>query len=258
MKKVSIFLLVLAVIVVAYFVGARGGIRSAFKASVEKVTASGNWTPERRLKDPVGYSQFVEARLRADVATYDKLRADLDKSSYDLSRQIDEKEKTLASKAALLDAFLGALDKGKFPVEIYGSTYDESQLKTQIYSINQELEFGRKGVDEFKKAREQANAEVGRLIKTIDEYNNQLATIETNRNVFLSKQKTAETSRLVDDMSEAFEGAVAFSESGLRSIDEILASQKSENVDSQTSGSFNSAIDQLLAEYREREQTKVD
>ena len=259
MKKTIIVVSLLVAVVAGYFVGTKGGFVNSVKDGVAKLTASGNWTEERRAKDPLGYSKFVEAKLKKSNEAFKTNRAGLDKACADLNLKIREKEAAVAKKEQTLETFLAALDKGEFPVEIYDQKYGSDQLdqlRAQIVRINQQLQAAQNAVETFREVRSAALNEQIRIVGAIDQNETVLATINAKREIFKSQQSSDECQELVAQMSAAFEGTVAQENStfSIRSVDEIIAQQEkaqnAENVGS--SNDYDQKVDDLLKDFRAR------
>ena len=257
MKKTIIVVSLLVAVVAGYFVGTKGGFVNSVKDGVAKLTASGNWTEERRAKDPLGYSKFVEAKLKKSNEAFKTNRAGLDKACADLNLKIREKEAAVAKKEQTLETFLAALDKGEFPVEIYDQKYgSDQQLRAQIVALNQGFQAAQNAVETFREVRSAALNEQIRIVGAIDQNETVLATINAKREIFKSQQSSDECQELVAQMSAAFEGTVAQENStfSIRSVEDIIAQQEqaqnAENVGS--SNDYDQKVDDLLKDFRAR------
>lgn len=198
MKKLIVLALVAAAVVGYFF------FRSARPSTLDELLKWGDWSVSRREADPVGYSKFVEARLNADLKTFDELRSNLAKSSASLKGQIVDKRKSLVDMERVIDRFVDAKEAGDYPATVLGATYDEEELNAQISLLVGQIEQTTNALASFEESVAKANDEEGKLIVKIAETKDQLATIDVNRNLFISKKNSAETKDMLAEMSRIF------------------------------------------------------
>lgn len=254
MKKIIIAVLVLIAAGVGYGVYFQGKTATDF---VSDVTKNGNWSEERRQKDPEGYSVFVEKRLKDAIEKYETMRKQFGESSQKLQAEIADRQEKLAKSSALLEQMLAALDKGEFPVEVYGAKYDEEQLRSQIAVLMSEQESYEKAIEEGVKARKNVDKQAHDLITQITENENQLAMIEHNRKLFASRKLTAESKELIEDLAKAFDADVEFQPADpVGSLDVLIKRSDATNA-AAAPDPDEERVNKALEEYRARMNAKA-
>ena len=217
-------------------------------------TASGSkWTQEAIEKDPDGYAKFLEKDFKGKIESFEAQRKDISSANAKLQRDIEKRQSDLEKSAPIFDELLSALDKGEFPVKIYGAEYGEQELRSQINVVMHEQESARKAIVNFTYLRNQGNKKQEILIGRITESKDQLATLDAKRNLFKARRMTDELSVLIADMNRAFdENEKVAASNPVGSLKDLIA--RAETATSVVDDTTGESVDAALEAYRAKKQ----
>ena len=221
MKNYVIALVVLALIGLAGLIYISPAWRACAMTAAESLT---QWTPEAIEKNPIGYSQFVEAQLSKDLKIFRETRRALTLRMETLAKKLAEKTKLLAQGEKLAEEFAEAITAGTFPVTLHGKDYTESQLRIQIALTLAEVNGLRESVAEITKVSAVAEKEIQKVVVGIEKTESQIALLAARREIFRSQATSAEGLAMIADVNAVLAGnQILIKENPVRTIEEILS-----------------------------------
>jgi len=246
MKKLILLILVAVVVGFSFFYRGR-------PTTVDELLKWGDWPQTRRETDPIGYSKYVEGRLNSDLKTFGELRGNLSKSSASLKEQIVAKRESLNDMERVFDRFAVAYDAGEYPATVLGASYDKEQLEAQMSALVGQIEQTTNALATFEECISKANEEDGKLIVKIAGTKDQLAMIDVNRDLFVSKKNSNETKSLLDEMSRIFnDNASYLASSPIRDGDLLIRELNNEEADKASTA----RVEEFLRERRAKNAAK--
>jgi prepilin-type N-terminal cleavage/methylation domain-containing protein len=211
-----------------------------------------NWTPESIEEDPKGYSQYVEAKLKADLDKFTTVNRELQLRMETLAELESRKAKLIAKGEPLKEQFAQAITDGKFPAVVQNKEYTESQLRMQLALILAQLEGYEETLAEIKKGSETAQAEIERNVLAIDKTETEIALLATRRAVWESKATSTEGRKLIEKVNAILEGnEVVLKDNPVRSIDVIIAQAEKSEAAKQPRD-----VDKYLQEFKSKNNEK--
>lgn len=242
-----------SIVAAIVIVGVVFGLMAVFGpiANVKQKIASGSikWTQEAIEKDPDGYAKFLEKSFKYRIETFEIQRKDVSTANAELQREIEKRQSDLEKSEPIFDDLLAALDKGEFPVTIYGAQYDEQELRSQINVVMNERESARSAIANFANLRNQGNRQQEILIARITVSRDQLAMLDAKRNLFKTSKMTEELSKLVADMTRAFnENEKVAASNSVGSLKELV--ERAEIEAAVVADASDERIDAALEAYR--------
>ncbi|MBQ9373084.1 MAG: hypothetical protein IJU03_12980 [Thermoguttaceae bacterium] len=259
MKKTIAIVVLFLVVAGAFYAIGRSG-KSVSDAIIDTKTEilgtieewKKEWPEDKRIAYPERYARYVERCLQNGVDKCEEHVKNIERSTAKLQINLDKNQSKLEKIGPMLNDFMGALDKGEYPVELYGGKYDEAQLRTQIGVIMTSQKQAQSALETGKDLRNKTDKEKARLLKMIEQDKNALAEIDSKINLLKAQKLTDEGKKLIQNMSDAFEANATFKYDPIGSVDDLL--DRAENDDSIEDA--NALIDQRLEEYRASKNTK--
>ncbi len=181
------------------------------------------WTQEEIDRNPVGYSQYVEAKLKDDLKTFQKTRRDLTLRMETLAKKLSEKTKLLEQGEKLAADFAETITAGVFPVDIHGKEYTESQLRIQISLTLAQVNGLKESIVDITKVSAVAEKEIQKLVVGVEKTESQIALLAARREIFRSQATSAEGLEMIAQSNAVLEGnQILIKENPVRTIEEIL------------------------------------
>jgi hypothetical protein len=220
MKKTFVVLALIVVIVPVTLFFVSPTWRTNATSAVESLT---QWTPEAIEKNPIAYSQFVEAQLKKDQKTFQETRKKLAISMEGLAKKLAAKTKLLEQGEKLAEEFAETITAGSFPVTLHGKEYTESQLRMQLALTLAQINGLKESVTEITKVSAVAEKELQKLVVGIEKTESQISLLATRREIFRSQATSAEGLAMIAGVNAVLEGNQLLVKSNpVRTIEEIL------------------------------------
>jgi DNA repair exonuclease SbcCD ATPase subunit len=168
------------------------------------------WTEAARQADPAGFASHAEAKLQQDLTKMDATRRELTAEVGRLSKTARE-QSALAEQARRLaeqfrDVYQTAQADGRFPVEVRGAAYTESQVHSQVSMLLAEAEGYEASLADLEAVRTTAEAKIEELAVRINRTEAQLASLATKRELLRARQLTAAGEELLAQVDELMTG----------------------------------------------------
>ena len=182
----------------------------AMRATVETQSREWlGWTEEARRADPVGFTNYVERKLKADTATFQTSRVELAKGLDQLSGKLKEQEAYRDQARKLADEFRGAFQSARqgssFPTTIRNAAYSEEQLVAQVSLLLAEVDGFDGTVRRLNQIRQQAATRMQEIVVRQNATEAQLAAISAQRGLLRASQLTTEGEALIAQVEELLE-----------------------------------------------------
>lgn len=218
----------IAIVVIVVVVGAVvwrffPGIRHRATDAYERY---GGWTPEARRADPVGFLEYAEQKLQADLDALKQSRQNLADAARRLQAGRQRNQNLLASAGKLADSFRSAYQAaesgGSWPVSVAGATYTQEQLTSQVRLIlGQRANYG-KVIEEIDKASEAVETKSEHLVAQINETKATLAILPAKKEIARVNKLTEDIEELLGEVDALLgENDQALAESPIRTVEEL-------------------------------------
>ncbi|MDD3587487.1 MAG: hypothetical protein PHQ75_09920 [Thermoguttaceae bacterium] len=254
MKKtlIGLVVVVVAAVVIGFFVS------PAFRTKViSKAEKIGQWTPEAIQKDPIGYSEFVESRLKKDLEEFKTTRKNLGARMDDIAKKMSDKGKLLVAGRTLADEIAEAIEAKKYPVTVAGKEYTESQLRSQLSLVVAQMDTMTESLSELEKIQMASEKENERAIIQMEKTESQLSLVAARREIFKAKARTAEGLEMITQCNAVLEqNQTVFANNPVRTIEEMLA-----DTEAKASGAHSASaerVEKYLDEYRAKKGGKAN
>lgn len=219
--------LVVVVLVVIYF--ASDVWRTKADAAFTQFT---QWTPENIAKDPVNYLNFCEAQTKAalEKCKASKIAIAQKKAKIESMRK-DAADKKLVGEKALteLKTLYKTADESAstgFPLKWQTKELSKDDAKRQIVKLDKDIKSKTQLVTKLDGAMAQLNAQSNKLAEAEDDAKEQLAKIDTNREMLKVQEITDSIKNNLVSMKGAIETTIVginSTDSGTVSLDELAA-----------------------------------
>lgn len=251
MKKTVISLVAVVAVIAAGLFYYSPAFRTNAITAAESI---GQWTPEAIEKNKIGYTQFVETKLKKDLKTFQDVRKALTRQMEVNSKLLAEKTKLLQEGRKLLDQFAEATLSGEFPAELHGKTYTETQLKNQIALTKAQVEGIERSIAGIQKASQVAEQEICKRIVGIEDMESQLQMMSTEREIFRSQSTSDVGFAMLAEARAVLEGnQLLVKENPVRTIQEIL---KASEVATSGNRASDTEVEAFLADYKSKKLAK--
>jgi hypothetical protein len=221
---VIVAVLVLALLAWKFMPGVREKGRSAYRKY-------GGWTEEARRDDPIGFIEYADKKLNADLSAMRQTRRDLSMARENIKAELRKTEELLAAATELAESFRAAYTAasggGGFPVKVSGREYTRDQLIEQVRLILMQRENYASLLVDLKKAEAGASAKQEELVPQIARTEALLATLPAKKEVARANKLTGRTEELlakVDDVLVRNEEMV--SASPVRTVEELAGARE--------------------------------
>jgi chromosome segregation ATPase len=221
---IGVVALLVVVLVGWYFIS--DTFRTKVDATADQMT---KWTPENIAKDPVNYLNFCEQKtkqaiedLKADRIAVEQNRAKLQSMRDTASNKVNVGRQALVQ---LVDTYKRTDSANVWPVAYEGSSRDKDWFKTNIVSLNKQVETQRTILTKVEAGLKKLDAQVVKIEKAQAEATTQLAEIGTNRELLKVQKLTDDLKDRLVSMKGALQGVVnTASETGATiSLDQLAA-----------------------------------
>lgn len=163
------------------------------------------WPVEPREKDPVGFMQYAERRLRADLAEMEAVRqrllAELNGLETDQSRLTARLEYARNHAEAFREAYRRAVDVDGFPVEVRGDAYLREQVEREVGKLLAEIDGYRDALEHLAATRQQAEERLEAFSVQIEGTRSQLASMGVRREMVRAQSLSEQRQRVVAEVS---------------------------------------------------------
>ena len=241
MKVSRIVVLIVVIVVGAGLVwrfapGCRQQAREAF-------SKYGGWTEKARQADPVGFIDYAEGKLSADLDAFTQVRYDLSEAYKRLSDELDRNRALLAKAEELAgqfrEAYKGAEAGGKWPVHVADRDYGRDDLLEQVRLLLMQRDNYKQTIAELQTAAQAAKEKQQQLVVQINNTSAALESLPAKREIARVNQLTASTEELMAQVNDLLEkNTEVLSASPVRTVEQIVTEQKapaqpSKDVDAQ-------------------------
>lgn len=187
------------------------------------------WTEAARRADPIGFTNHVEHRLKADVGTLQRCRQELlvgaDELGGKLAQQIAYRDQARKLTEEFRAAYQSAQQSGTFPVQIRNASYGDEQLVAQVSLLLAETEGFDATVGRLEKIRQQAGTRLQEIVVRLNATEAQLAAIAAQRGLLRARELTTEGESLIAQVDELLEvNHTVLSHNPVRPLAELLSS----------------------------------
>jgi len=205
------------------------------------------WTPEAIEKNPILYTQFVEAQLKKDLKTFQVTRKALALRMDTLAKKLAEKTKQLEKGKNFADEFAEAITNGTFPVRLHGKDYTETQLRNQLALTLAQVNGLKESVAEITNVSVAAEDELRKLVVNIEKTETQIALLTTRREVSRSRTTSAEGLEMIATVNSVLEGnQILIRHNPVRTIEELL---KDNETATQSVPASETQVHEFLQDY---------
>ena len=219
--------LVVVVLVIVYF--ASDVWRTKADAALTQFT---QWTPENIAKDPVNYLNFCETQTKAAL---EKCKASKIAIAQKKAK-IESMRKEAADKQAIGDKALGELKvlyktadesaSAGFPLKWQTKELSKDDAKRQVVKLDKDVKSKLQLISKLDGALVQLNVQSNKLAEAEDNAKEQLAKIDTNREMLKVQEITDSIKNNLVAMKGAIETSIVginSTDSGTVSLDELAA-----------------------------------
>lgn len=184
------------------------------------------WTEAARQADPVGFTSHVEATLTRDLRQLEETRRTLHAEVGLLARKYQEQTALRQQALTMADEFKAAWQRHQFPVTIRHAAYTESELLSQVRTLQAEADGYHSNVSQLSDVKIEAEKRLEEITVRIEKTRSDLAAVTTQRELLRTRQLTEDGQRLLAQVDELLHGnRVAIENSNpVRSVRELLAS----------------------------------
>ena len=228
---------VIAVLAIVGFLAAYFGSDVFRTKTNESMKQFSQWTPENIAKDPINYLNFCEEQAKAALQ---KCKASeiaiAQKKAKIESMRDDAKNATNVGTKALDELkvlYKDADEKSAFPLKWRNTELDKDAAKRQIMKLATQIKTKSELLTKLETAIGQLRTQSNKLAEAKDNANDQLAKIDSSREMLKVQAITDELKTNLVAMKGAIETSVvglANTESGTLSLDD-LAAQTEATVD---------------------------
>jgi hypothetical protein len=225
--KVSLISAVAVLAVVAG--GAMYAVGPGFRTSVnQQVQDWVGWTEAARQADPVGFTNYVEARLRKDLTSLRTAEKDVSREVDILTREI-RKQRAFAEHAQRLceefrQAYQHAQGNGRFPLTVRNAGYTREQVESQVSLLLAEADGYRAALEQLVKIQQQAEERLETLVVRINSTETQLALLPMQRNLLRAQVLSDAGQHLVAQVEQLLDGNRQIIQGNpVRSVADLLA-----------------------------------
>ena len=225
MKNILIVLLLLAAggFVVWKFLP---GVRTKLASTVDEY---GGWTDDARREDPVGFLEFAEEKMTADLASFQKAKQDLASALQRAQEELDKTEGLRSSAERHSLEFRGAFQSAEasaaFPVSVAGAQYDRDEMISQVRLLLVQRDNYADVAASYRKVLASGDERQGDLDKRILDTKAALTKLGAQKELVRIQKLTQETDELMAQVSEllgentdALEGL----DTPVRTVEELL------------------------------------
>jgi phage shock protein A len=199
------------------------GLRHRARDAYERY---GGWTPEARRADPVGFLEYAEKKLQADLDELKQSRQSLADAARRLEAERQSNENLLASAGKLANSFRAAYQAaesgGSWPVSVAGATYTHEQLVSQVRLVLSQKANYEKVLKEIDKASEAVKTKSEHLVSQINETKATLAILPAKKEIARVNKLTEDIEELLGEVDELLgENEEALAASPIRTVEEL-------------------------------------
>jgi len=251
MKKI-IPPLVIFIIVAALAREYMPGLSSKVKETAAKYTG---WNEDARKSDPVGYIDYAQKELAANLAKFKEAQTKLATAKAQAgTKHKDYQTKHLAAVQLSEDAkekFQAAeasADGNGYPVKLLGKDYSRDQLVDQVKGILAERDLYSSMQDQFAEVIASLDQEAGKLAERIKTTEFHMTKLQAQREIVEIKQMTSEVDGVlakVDEILGENHQAIEVIDQPVRSVDELLKEAETASKPSATDAASADALEFL-------------
>jgi phage shock protein A len=221
-------LIVLAVVAVGLVWRLAPGCRQQAQEAYSKY---GGWTEKARRADPVGFIDYAENKLTADLDALTQARAGLNDATVKLSDELTRNQDLLKTAEKLAgefrDAYRSAEASGAWPVKVADRTYSRDEMLEQVRLVLLQRDNYKQTIAELQSAAQAAKDKQQQLAVQFNTTRAALESLPAKREIARVNQLTASTEELMTQVNGLLqENAQALSNSPVRTVEEITREQQ--------------------------------
>lgn len=219
-------IIILAVVVLGGFLAWQylPGLRTAVEG---KITEYGGWTEEAREKDPVGFVEHAQKKLRENIETFEEVQDDLaenKKKAEDKLEEFSNKESAATEIAnQMKELYTSAEATDAWPVTYNGNEYDRTELVDQVKEVLAEKKNAVARQTEYADALEKIDQRRSEIRDRISASNAKIDQLESQKLTLKTEKLTASSEEMLAQVNELVEGTTKIAEDPVRSLDELMA-----------------------------------
>ncbi len=188
----------------------------------------GGWTEEARRVDPVGFIEYAERALRADLEALTRTRRDLAAARQAISEELEKNRALLDSAEELAQdfrlAYRAAEAEGSWPTTVRGAHYTRQELIEQVRLILTQREDYSAIIGQLQETSTLAEAKEEQLVSQISLTKAGLATLPSKREIARVNQLTDRTEDLLEQVDDLIgENEQVLSSAPVRTVEELTA-----------------------------------
>jgi FtsZ-interacting cell division protein ZipA len=223
-----IFVVIILVVVIALLWNFLPGFRESARSTYRK---HGGWTEKARQSDPVGFIEYAEGELSANLTALTDARAQMKQAQKSITDEQQKTEKLLSSADALAlqfrTAYQAAEKGGTYPVDVAGATYDRHALVEQVRLILLQKENYVTILKDLAQAASAAKAKEEQLVTQIASTQASLAALPAKKEIARVNELTGRTAELLGQVNELItQNTEVLEESPIRTVEQLVASAK--------------------------------
>lgn len=219
--------------IAAYFISA------PFRTNVNKAYSQfAEWTPENIAANPLGYLDFCEEQTKGALKKCESSKIAIAQKQAKLEQmETDTRDKLRIGGDAfkeLKEAYSKAEADDKWPLAWSGKQLDKDAAKRQIVKLDGEIRGKTELAKKYKDAVAQLRTQLNKVEEAKDKAKEQLAKIDTNREMLKVQQITDDLKNNLVAMKGAIQTTIGDlgTETGSLSLDDLAAQSEAKVDDS--------------------------
>lgn len=225
MKPGRILVLIVVLVIAALLVWRLApGLRHR---AIDAYQQHAGWTEEARQADPVGFIDYAEKELTADLAALKETRTNLADAKVTVASQLESNRSLLDAAEELAEDFREAYRQAEpsqaYPAEVAGARYGRDDLIQQVRLILLQRRNYEEIIEGFEKADHAVDEKRLQLVTQITGTEAALAALPAKREIARVNQLTGSTDELLKQVNELIgENERILAESPVRTVEELV------------------------------------
>ncbi len=229
MKLVKLILILLVVVGVGYAVWRfLPGVRTKVESTVEEY---GGWTDDARREDPVGFLEYAQEKMSADLQAFQKAKQDLAAARVKAEEEMQKTEDLRAAAERHSLEFRGAFQAAEasaaFPVAVSGAQYERDDMIEQVRLLLLQRDNYAGVAASYRKVLDTVDARQNDLDRRILDTKAQLTNLGAQKELVRIQKLTEETDELMAQVAELLgENSEVLQDldSPVRTVEELMRS----------------------------------
>jgi len=195
--------------------------------AIDAYRKHGGWTEEARRADPVGFIEYAEQKLSADLDKLTDSRRSLGEAGQKIADELKKTAGLQASAGRLAEtfrtAYRAAVAKSAWPVEVSGATYAKQELVEQVRLILTQKTNYAQIVGELERAAVAVKNKAQQLVTQINTTKATLAVLPAKKEIARVNKLTRDIEDLLGQINALLgDNDKALSDSPIRTVEELV------------------------------------